>query len=51
MTQQTRQFISAIVLVAVIVGLMAFDVHRHMLAAIWPTLTHFWDTYVQIYQN
>ena len=51
MSQETRRFITLVALMLLLITLLAFEVHRHALAAIWPAITYFWDTYVQIYQN
>lgn len=51
MSQETRRFITLVALMVLMVTLMALEVHRHALAAIWPAVTHFWDTYIQIYQK
>lgn len=51
MSQETRRFITLVTLMVLLITLLAFEVHRHALAAIWPAITYFWDTYVQIYQH
>lgn len=51
MSQETRRFITLVALMLLLITFMAFEVHRHALAAIWPAITQFWDTYIRIYQK
>ena len=43
MTASTRRFITITILMTLSLVFLANDMHRHLIAAVWPHLEAFWD--------
>lgn len=47
MTAQNRRALTLTTLAVILAGAIAiFEPHRHILAALWPHLTSFWNTHI-----